>query len=234
MNIFIDIETIPCQRPELIEAIRADMVEELEESLAAVKAPANYKDAEKIAEFMATTRAKLRAEHDQKVQTAIERTGLDGALGELFCIGVAFDNEEPIVIDGSELQQLQSLWALLRERHTGSSGMRPLLIGHNLAGFDIPFLWKRSIINNVPPPFWFPRNPKPWSDAIFDTMSQWDSVNRISMDRLCRALGIPGKGDISGKDVWPLVQTGRGDEVKQYCADDVRRTREIWRLMTFN
>lgn len=233
MNIFIDIETIPCQRADLLEQLRTDMNGELLEALATVKAPGNYKDADKIAEYISTTQMKLRSEHDWKVQNAIERTALDGALGQVFCIGLAIDNEDPMVIEGEERKQLAHLWAILRDRHNGSSGTRPIVIGHNVAGFDIPFLWKRSIIHNEPPPFWFPRNPKPWSEAIFDTMSQWDANNRISMDRLCRSLGIPGKGEISGKDVWPLVQAGHGDEVIAYCRDDVHRTRKIFHRLMF-
>jgi predicted PolB exonuclease-like 3'-5' exonuclease len=66
-------------------------------------------------------------------------------------------------------------------------------------------------------------------------MVQWDSQQRAggSMDRLCRLLGIPGKGDISGADVWPMVQSGRIQEVAKYCRDDVERTRAMHKRMTF-
>ena len=58
--------------------------------------------------------------------------------------------------------------------------------------------------------------------------------DRISMDRLCKILGIPGKGDgPTGADVWPMVQAGRIDEVGEYCRQDVSRTREIHKRLTF-
>lgn len=54
------------------------------------------------------------------------------------------------------------------------------------------------------------------------------------MDRLCRVLGIPGKGDgPSGADVWPMVQAGKLDEVTAYCRADVERTRSLYQRLTF-
>ena len=55
-----------------------------------------------------------------------------------------------------------------------------------------------------------------------------------SMDRLCRLLGIPGKGDISGADVWPMVKAGKLAEVAEYCRGDVERTRALYNRMTFH
>jgi predicted PolB exonuclease-like 3'-5' exonuclease len=57
--------------------------------------------------------------------------------------------------------------------------------------------------------------------------------DRISLDRLCKVLGLPGKDDMTGADVWPYVQAGRLDEVAEYCRQDVRRVREIFQRMNF-
>ena len=91
------------------------------------------------------------------------------------------------------------------------------------------------MVQRIKPPIWFPRDPKPWGDSTFDTMTAWAGTkDRISMDRLCRILGIEGKGDISGADVWPLVKAGKVSEVAEYCKGDVERTRAIFRRMTFS
>ena len=53
------------------------------------------------------------------------------------------------------------------------------------------------------------------------------------MDRICRLMGIPGKGDFGGADVWPAVQRGEFETVERYCRDDVQRTRAMHKRMTF-
>ena len=53
MNIYLDIETIPGQQPAVREALAADAAIEK----AAVRAPSNYKDETKIAEYIAAKHA---------------------------------------------------------------------------------------------------------------------------------------------------------------------------------
>ncbi len=110
------------------------------------------------------------------------------------------------------------------------------IVGHNVAGFDLPFLKHRSLINSVKPPSQIIKAmaAKPWDSCIADTMLMWssDSQKRASMDKLCRVFGIPGKGDFDGSmvaDTWPVDP----HKVIEYCADDVRRTREIYKRLTF-
>lgn len=236
MNVFIDIETIPSQDPAVIEALREDMREELNEALAAVKAPGNYRDEAKIAAFIDDAKIKLMDEHEAAVEAAYLKTGLDGGAGQVCVTGWAFDDEPPkslFTADGlDESAVLQTFFEHLADAYRPTNRMR--FIGHNHVGFDLPFIWKRAMILGIKPPGCLPRNPKPWDDSVFDTMTEWAGVrDRISMDKLCRALGIPGKGGISGKDVWPMVQAGRIAEVAEYCRGDVERTRAIYKRMTF-
>ena len=91
------------------------------------------------------------------------------------------------------------------------------------------------MVLGVKPPAFFPRNPKPWSEEVADTMLLWDAQQRAggSMDRICRLMGIPGKGDMDGSKVWPAVLEGRMAEVAEYCRQDVERTRAMHRRMIF-
>ena len=223
MNIFIDIETVPCQ----ILGIRAELSEE-------IKHPGVLKKAESIAEWEREVKPAV-------IEEAWRKTSFDGGLGQIVCIGWAVDDEEVRSLQVADLTR-NSEWMLLiewftelRNLHAGMSGRVPTLIGHNHVAFDLPFIWKRAMIQAVKPPFWFHRDIKPWSDSIFDTMTEWSGVrDRISMDRLCRILGIPGKADgPTGADVWPMVLAGKIDDVAEYCRSDVWRTREIFKRMTF-
>lgn len=239
MNIFIDIETIPTQSEEHQAWIRSDLEAERDKALATVKAPSNYKDAGKIEEFVAQARQQILDQHEAQVKAAIDKTGLDGSLGQIVCVSWATDRSDchALYVKDLSLQSeaalLEVLWSDLAELHQ-TSGRRPVLIGHNHVAFDIPFLWQRSIVHGLKPPFWFPRNPKPWSESVADTMLLWaGDRNRISMDRLCRVLGLPGKGEFGGADVWPAVKDGRLKEVVEYCRADVERTRQIYKRLTF-
>lgn len=239
MNIFIDIETIPAQDPAIIAGLRFDAQADLDAALAAVKAPGNYKDEAKIAAFAAEARTKLTAEHEANIEAAYLKTSFDGGSGQICVIGWAVDDEPPQSVqidvgDGAdEPFVLAHFFAAIGALHRPTNRMR--FIGHNHVAFDLPFIWKRAMILGIKPPGFLPRNPKPWDDSVFDTMTEWAGVrDRISMDKLCRALGIPGKGGMSGADVWPMVQAGRIAEVAEYCKMDVIRTRNIFRRMTFS
>lgn len=222
-TIFLDIETAPSQR--------ADIRDELAST---IKPPGTLKKAESIAAWE-------RDEKPAAIEDAYLKTGLDGTWGRIVCIGWAFDDGETDSVciedlsEAEEKRTLEEFFTIVHQAHSGSSGQRPVIVGHNHAQFDLPFLWKRSVVNNVKPPFWWPKSPKPWSDAIFDTMTQWaGDRDRISLDRLCRVLGIAGKGDgPTGADVWPMVQAGRFDDIAEYCREDVERTRAIYKRLTF-
>jgi predicted PolB exonuclease-like 3'-5' exonuclease len=214
---YFDIETIPAQDPAIRQELRA-----------AVTAPAKYSKPESIAEWLAENR-------DKEGDAAWLKTSFDGGVGQCVCVGYALGDEEPQTFGVGDLSReteaamLDGFFEVLRDAG------RIQLVGHNIAGFDIPFLWKRAMVLNVRPPFNFPRNPKPWSDAICDTMTLWDACQKAggSMDRLCRLFGLEGKGDFGGADVWPAIERGEFERVAEYCRQDVERTRALHRRMTF-
>ena len=242
MYLYFDIETIPNQSESGLKQIRV----EIEEQKAKIAAPGNYKDPEKIAEFVNLKRIELDGQADANWR----KTALDGGSGHIAAICWAINDGEVI---GHRLS-----WPAVNEREViieffdsvtnaiGRSGgdfgrvrSSPRVVGHNVAGFDLTFLWKRCVMLGIRPPGWMPINPKPWSDDVYDTMLQWSGAGRcISMDKLCALMGIPGKGselggeEIDGSKVWDFVLAGRIADVERYCAADVERTREMHRRMT--
>jgi Predicted 3''-5'' exonuclease related to the exonuclease domain of PolB. len=106
--------------------------------------------------------------------------------------------------------------------------LTPIFVAHH-AQFDLRFIWQRAIVLGVKLPSWWPIDAQPWDQKrIHDTMLMWAGAKgTVGLDRLCRALGIPGKGDIDGSKVWDAIQAGRIDEVCTYCSDDVRRLRSV-------
>lgn len=221
-RLYIDIETLPGQPGW----VRDDVA-------AGVKPPATLKKAESIAAWE-------RDERPAAVQEAWERTALDAAYGQVCCIGWAVEDgpvQTRVVADTSleaERELLADVFGEWQRMHS-TSGTRPVVVGHFVTGFDLPFLWRRGVVHGVRPPMWLPRNPKPWSEAVIDTMSLWaGDRDRISLDKLCKALGVPGKGDgPTGADVWPMAQAGKWDEIAAYCAADVERARVACKRMMF-
>lgn len=218
-KVVIDIETIPTQRDDVRQYIASKVTH-----------PGNISKAETIAKWNEESRPAA-------VQEAIEKTSLDGAFGQVVCVGIAIDDAEPVVISSlDECAVLAGLNTAL-EAIQHNDLLTTTVIGHNVSAFDLRFLLQRYMVNQIKPNAVIVRSAqaKPWeSDKVYDTMVQFAGAgNRISLDKLCMALGLPGKGDITGADVWPMVQAGRLNEVAHYCADDVRKTRNAYRRMTF-
>ena len=214
---YFDIETVPAQDP----AIRAELA-------ASVQAPAQYKKPESIAEWLAENR-------EREAEAAWLKTSFDGGVGQIVCIGWADGDGDPRAFFANDLSRKEEVYVIESFFRAVSAAGSRTFVGHNIIGSDLPFLWKRCMVLGIRPPSLFPRNPKPWSELVTDTMLLWDPAQRSggSMDRLCRLLGIPGKGDISGADVWPLAQAGKFEQIAAYCCGDVERTRSLHRRMTF-
>jgi 3'-5' exonuclease len=222
MDIFIDIETIPDQTAEALERIRLG-----------ITAPGQYKKPESIAEW-------LRENADSEAENQWRRTALDGGQGEIVAIGFGFE-DEPVEVLHRNLREpesglLKAFAARVRQEMTDNNesayGVR--FIGHNV-GFDLRFLYQRFVVAGVKPGFYLHHDKRLVSDNVFDTMSAWAGYgNRISLDNLCLALGIPSPKDvIDGSRVWDFVKSGRIEEVAAYCKRDVETVRTIHERMCF-
>jgi hypothetical protein len=219
--------------------VRADLEAQAKEQKAAVKAPANYKDEEKIKAFIAEKHAEIDADVDAKWR----KTTFDGAYGEICMLAFAIGDSEPFVEDqksaGSESKLLRWFRDTLEEKIKESERRQTLIIGHNVVDFDLRFIWQRSVIHGMQPPLWLPWHAKPWDDRVFDTMVKWSGVrDRVSLDKLCRVLGIETKGfeigeDIDGSKVWDFWKAGKIPELRKYVAGDVKRVYEVWKMMSF-
>lgn len=78
--------------------------------------------------------------------------------------------------------------------------------GHYIKEFDVPFLFRRFIINELPvPPILNTMGKKPWEISIEDTLEMWGSTQwkyKASLDLLCHVLGIESpKGEMDGSKV---------------------------------
>lgn len=248
--LYIDIETIPAQRPDVLEEIRASKQAELTAALAAIAPPSNYKKAETIEEWWANEapkkKADLQAAFESDVDDTYRKTSFDGAFGQVCVIGYAIDDGEPqylrtddLTVAG-EVALLESFACVLTDLIPKADWFTTTVIGHNVVAFDLRFLVQRHIVNGVRPHFIIAHaaQAKPWEqDKVYDTLAQWAGNGAKaggSLDKLCKALSIPSpKGAIDGSKVWDFVKAGEIVQVAEYCAKDVAATRAVHRRMTF-
>ncbi len=197
-----DIETGP--RPE---AELADVQPEC-------KAPANYKDPEKIAAAIAEQRKEW-----------IGRAALSAVTGRVLAIGWRQDGQTTILCEEHEAAMLIQLWAFVeaaaREHRT--------VIGFNSNRFDIPFLTRRSWVLGVPVPsgVYGARgyvNPT----AFLDLMDEWacgDRQSTISLDTLSRFLGVGAKNG-EGKFFSQILEEDRAQALA-YLENDILMTLRV-------
>ena len=214
LKVFIDIETLPEQNPNM------------EEYKAGIKAPAQYKKQESIDKWLADNA-------DSEAEKAWLKTSFDGGKGQLCCIGVSI-NGDTRVLTGSEANMLVSLNAFIGEfTDFAQVKQEVMFIAHN-AKFDLPFLHKRFVINQIKPQFktvWHGRH----GQHHYCTMEAWAGFGgKISQTNLCKLLGIePKKGDMDGSQVWPEYQKGNIDKIAEYCKSDVETVIEIYNRLNW-
>ena len=236
--LYLDIETIPSQRPDVLTKFQSRARAECETDVASITPPGNLKKPETIKAWEEEVKpgviAEKRATCEAEIDAAYRKTALNGAYGEVAVIGFAVGDGDPVAVVRDMGRQMSEKELLYRTFEALPSG-RILLVGHNVLEFDLRFLFQRAMVNQVPfpPELRMAMEAKPWETGrLFDTMTQWAGFKgRISLDALCDAFGIPGKGDIDGSKVWDYVKAGRIAEIAEYCRDDVRMTREVFKKM---
>ncbi len=71
----------------------------------------------------------------------IETIGFNAMTDRVLCIGTHYNHMINVIIDEDEKKVLQEFWNMITEEDE--------IITFNGDGFDIPFLIKRSLINNI-------------------------------------------------------------------------------------
>lgn len=213
--LYLDIETIPTRDPAVIAEIAAT-----------ITPPASIKKADTLADWEANQKP-------QAVIDALSKTSFNGAYGQVCCIGWAWnDDAEPShatlgLTCETERDVIRALASTARP-----SREQPVVVGHYVADFDLRFLWQRAFVLGVRMPAWWPKDPKPWSRDVQDTMAMWAGAkNSISLDNLCKALGIAGKGNMDGSMVAGMFERGEYEAIAKYCKADVNRVRAIHQKM---
>ena len=132
-----------------------------------------------------------------------------------------------------ELELLTAFWDVAKHYDE--------IVTFNGRGFDVPFLYLRSAILNVP------ISKKNWLGYRFATEPHCDlaeqlsfygvsgregAARRFNLDFYCKAFGLdsPKSHGVTGMDVNTLLAEGKYREIAEYCLRDVRATVELYRI----
>lgn len=172
------------------------------------------------------------------------RAGVMAEFAKVICISMAYFNKETTLhmrvksFYGTDEKKLL-LDFLTTLNRIESINQRWCFAGHNIKEFDIPFICRRLLINEIPLPAYLDfQNMKPWETNIVDTFQYWrfgDYKNYTSLKLLAAAMGIPSpKDDIDGSMVGDLYWNCSDEErlvnlkrIAVYCQKDVITTGNI-------
>jgi hypothetical protein len=217
-TIVFDIETGPLPDSELAAAMPPFDPAEVKTG--------NLKDPDKVAAKIAEAEANHRRDF-------FDKAALDPLTGRVVAVGVMIvpargEQAVPLAKGGrftiighdDEARTLREFWELTR----GEMGRLNPMIGFNIFGFDLPFLFRRSWKHRVPVPFGIRRG-RYWGDQLLDLRDAWqlgDRQARGSLDSIARHLGVGAKnGD--GKAFAELWWSDR-KQAESYLRNDIELT----------
>jgi 3'-5' exonuclease len=132
-----------------------------------------------------------------------------------------------------EVELLAQFWEVAKKYDS--------VVTFNGRGFDVPFIYLRSVLLNVP------ISKKNWlgyryaTDPHCDLAEQFTfysvsgrdgAARRFNLDFYCKAFGIesPKSAGVTGMDVKDLMEAGKFREIAEYCLRDVRATVELYKI----
>ena len=197
--IYLDIETAPGQEPSL-DQFEADK---------------RLKDPEKIS-----------ANLEEKKEKAWRAQLLDPYEGQVYCIGIAANDEKPWVIhQETEKETMQDFEDWL----AGYKYYK--FVGHNILDFDAWWLYTKGLKYKLP--YVVTRFGRDGGTMIVDTIRLLDGTSwktHVSLDKMSKILlGRSAKNEVDGSMVFDLIQAGQGEKVIKYCKEDVAVLRDCYK-----
>lgn len=162
------------------------------------------------------------------------RAGILAEFGKIICISTAYfyrdENNRPClkmksIYGDDEKELLTNFLQLLEKFQKHNSGF--VFAGHNVKEFDIPYICRRLLINQLSLPGCLQiHGAKPWEIRMLDTLQWWrfgDYKHYTSLHLLASVLGIPtSKTDMDGSMVQDVYYKDKDlQRIVEYCQRDV-------------
>ena len=210
--LFLDIETVPQQE--------------------------HYNDLDDEMKELWQHKTQYQRKEDYTPEDFYERAGIWAEFGKIVCLSVGYfvnkgdiRNFRVTSFFGEEKKILKDFASLLNDHFNLT---QHVLCGHNAKEFDIPFIARRMIINQMAIPNKLNLfGKKPWEISHLDTLELWkfgDYKHFTSLKLLTKILDIPSsKGDIDGSQVAKVYYVDKDiDRIVTYCEKDVIAVAQIF------
>jgi uncharacterized protein YprB with RNaseH-like and TPR domain len=183
-------------------------------------------------------KTQYQRKEDYTPEDFYERAGIWAEFGKIVCLSVGYfvnkgdiRNFRVTSFFGEEKKILNDFTNLLNNHFNLT---QHVLCGHNAKEFDIPFIARRMIINQMAIPNKLNLfGKKPWEISHLDTLELWkfgDYKHFTSLKLLTKILDIPSsKGDIDGSQVAKVYYVDKDiDRIVTYCEKDVIAVAQIF------
>jgi len=203
-----------------------------------------FRDAQKLPEMeQANRRAEILRQFNLWPLTAqvvcIAMLNAETSRGQVLFMAEDFEPEQsevgPVefVPCADEMELLTSFWDVARRYDS--------IVTFNGRGFDVPFIYLRSALLNVP------ITKKDWLGYRYQTEPHCDlaeqltfysvsgrdgAARKFNLDFYCKAFGIesPKSHGVTGMDVNNMMAEKRFREIAEYCLRDVHATVSLYRI----
>ena len=178
--------------------------------------------------------SKTMPENTTPGEAYMQRAGIVAEFGRIICIstGYFFENSSKQMclkiksIYGHDEKMLLEEFVQINNKFFHHNKQFQYA-GHNIKEFDIPYICRRLLINNLPLPGYLQiHGAKPWEIKMADTMQYWkfgDYKNYVSLNLLAAVLGVPtSKTDMDGSMVQKVYyEENNLPKIVNYCQRDV-------------
>lgn len=177
--------------------------------------------------------AKIQANIEEKRKEWMDEAALKADRGRILVIGSLTANSVGF-LEGEEKNILEHAWELIKHH----SLSQDTIVGHNIVGFDLPFMVRRSWRSGVRVPEFVVQDLGQYRQPrwVFDTMLAWTFNNkheRIGLDAFAKHLGVGAKNGKGQNFAKLYAETP--DKALEYLANDLRLCRDIYlRLHQFD
>jgi hypothetical protein len=176
----------------------------------------------------------LKQEGETSEDGYLKRAGVYAEFAKVICISIGYFRADKETKQrtfriksffGDDEKQLLEEFAKLI--NTNFDYERFHFCGHNIREFDIPFICRRLLINQLQfPDVLDVSGKRPWEMFDVDTMQLWkfgDYKNYTSLKLLAEVFNVPTpKVDIEGKDVCRVYWEEKGlNRIVEYCQRDI-------------
>ncbi len=169
-----------------------------------------------------------------------KKAGILAEFGKIICISTAVftvDEQHNLQLriksfyNNDEQNILTTFFEICGKMHKQNKQFQ--FAGHNIKEFDIPYICRRALINQINLPEYLQlHDKKPWETKMLDTLNWWkfgDNKNFISLNLLANVLNVPtSKTDIDGSMVQQVYyEENNLQRIVEYCQRDIVTTANI-------